>query len=153
MTNLFSKSLQLILPLLSLPLPLQLVGLPFLLPLLQHVRPKLHPARSREAGGHQDLEKLLFPLPPPPPHPIPPHPSPPPTPPLLCPHQHYLSLLTQQGLGPGRVLWSYPSEAPLPSSVFLSFTSFNPKPPPTSATTVSQHRYLVCWCWILQGLW
>lgn len=51
MTNLFSKSLQLILALLSLPLPLQLAGLPLLLSLLQHVRPKLHPARSREAGG------------------------------------------------------------------------------------------------------
>lgn len=48
---------------------------------------------------------------------------------LLCPHQHYLSLLTQQGLGPGRVLWSYPSEAPLPSSVFFIFHIIQPQTP------------------------
>lgn len=149
MTNLFSKSLQLILPLLSLPLTLQLAGLPLLLSLLQHVRPKLHPARSREAGGRA---------------------SGPGTAPVssssASSSSHSASSFSSSSSAPTSITYhSWHSRAsgrggfygatqakPLSHHLFF-YLSHHSTPTPTSATAVSQHHYLVSWCWILQGPW
>lgn len=124
MTNLFPQSLQLILPILSLALLRQLLCLPLLLSLLQHICPKLHPRRSAKEVNIRTQNSPSPPLP---------LPQPPPALPI-----------TPDTAGPPAVegFMELAKWSPSPIICFLFFV-FNLSPHSPLPTTMSQHHYLV----------